>query len=162
MRYSAAHYRSERELSAFLGLFVLLVRLLIKWPLKLVLILLLLLLRRPSLALYLWGKGRVMMFIRDRSGAYDQTRWRQTRKPVYWRNKREMGGGEYFVCEVTGYASYDLGEFHVDHILPRSQWPLLAHNQGNLRLVRADVNIAKSDRLCGWSLFKYIFTKRIR
>lgn len=160
------YHQSQRQLDAWEGTLRRLVRLLIVWPLKLALILLLLLIDRKSLALYLWGRGWVMRKIAKRHKAtkamYNSTKWKKTRKPVYWRNKNQLGGGSEFVCEATGYRSTNLGDFHVDHQLSRADFPMIAYAQTNLRLVRADVNMAKRDKLCGWSLVKFIFRKRIR
>jgi len=156
-RYHAA----QRSLGAWEGFWRALWRLLIVWPLKITLILLLLLFRRKSLALWLWGKGRVMRWARVRSKAYNKKLWEQTRRPVYRRNKNDLGEGEYFVCEQTGYMSLDLGDFHVDHRLARSWFPFLAHKQWNLRLVRADVNMAKGDKLPIKCFLIFIFRGRL-
>lgn len=116
---------------------------------KLALILVLLLFGRGSLALYVWGRGRICSWIAwaydADPGMYRRQRWKDTRKPVYFRNKRAFGG--VFGCEVTAYTSPDLGEFHVDHNLSRAGFPMLAYEQSNLRLVRDKVNMAKSDNL---------------
>jgi len=153
---------AEKDADAFLGLIIVILR----FGFKLVAIPLLLIMGRKSLALYLWGRGRIMRWVAKRQGAtsamYRSKRWKQTRKKVYWRNKCELGEGEYFVCEETGQPSFSLANMHVDHRLSRADWPYLAYDTDNLRLVRDHVNMAKSDKLCGWSLVKFVFRKRIR
>lgn len=128
----------------------------VRFVAKLFLIGVLLLLGRGSLALYVWGRGRLCRWIARLydadPGMYRRQRWKDTRKLVYFRNKRENRG--VFACEATGYRSNDLGLFHVDHVLSRSAFPMLAYELWNLRLVRDRVNIKKSDDL---SVFDFIW-----
>ncbi len=159
----ATRFMTREGERASLGFIVLLVKILIFFGLKLPLIILLLLFGRKSLALFLWGKGRIMTWIAKRNdadpGMYRRERWKRfTRAKVYERNQRENDG--YFRCEVTGVRSTSLAGFHVDHRLSRSHWPLLAYNQDNLRLVTAKVNMKKSDNLHWWSFLKFIVLKR--
>lgn len=132
--------------------------------LKLLFIIVLCLFGRPSLALYVWGKGRLCSFIAKLydadPGMYRRERWKNTRKIVYARNKQmNRAGSRTFVCEASGYQSDDLGEFHVDHILSRSQFPMLAYRLDNLRLIRDKINVRKSDKLSVWAFIKFCFSK---
>lgn len=154
--------------------YLFLIKILFWIPIKILLIILLVLIWRPSLALYLWAgrnrRSKVRNFIARRVGAspamYRGDRWREVRKIVYARNKsiaaQKLGTDRYFLCEATGFYSDDLKDFHVDHIMPRGLWPLLAYDPKNLRLVRAQYNVQKSDRVYGLKLIKFILLKRIR
>ena len=118
------------------------------FTIKIPLILVLLLIGRWSLALWLWGRGRVCRWVARLydadPGMYRRDRWKRTRIPVYLRSKDASGR---FVCAVSGYTSDNLGEFHVDHRLSRAGFPMLAYAQWNLRLVRDKINVRKSDNL---------------
>jgi len=142
-------YRRQTSLDPAGGAFLSAVYWLVQFPLTVVLALVLLLFGRASLALFLIGKGRILRFVAwmvdADPGMYQRPRWRQTRIPIYMRNKRANGGT--FRCEATGMQSDDLGLFAVDHRLSRSRWPLLAYDQKNLRLVCKDYNRRKSDKL---------------
>lgn len=152
--------KAERDGDVYLGVFAWLA----KTAFRIVMIPLLLMMGRPSLALFLWGPGWVLSVITVKADAdsnmYRRKRWREARKPVYHRNKNDLGGGTHFVCEATGYRSTDLGDFHVDHYLPRSRFPLLAYDQSNLRLIKDKVNIDKSDALHAWPLVRFFFMRR--
>lgn len=89
---------------------------------------------------------------------YSRRRWKETRKPVYYRHKDRSGS---FWCAVTGYRSRDLGEFHVDHLLSRAGFPMLAYKQWNLRLVRDTVNMKKSDNLDVWAFIVFAVRGRL-
>lgn len=129
---------------------------------RLLLIVLLLLGARGSLALHLWGRGRLCKWIAHLydadPGMYRRDRWKRTRKQVYWRN---VDNG-VFTCEATGFRSTDLGKFHVDHILSRAGFPMLAYRLDNLRLVRDRVNVAKKDRLPVWFFLRFMITNKVR
>jgi len=152
--------QAERDGDWLVGLLVLLVR----FFFKLIVVPLLLIMFRPSLALFVLGSKKVVVLVAAMTdadpGMYKRKRWRKTRKPVYWRNKNNLGNGDYFVCEATGYKSYDLSEFHCDHYLPRLWFPLLAYDQSNLRLVRDKVNIDKGAALHAWPLLRFFFMRK--
>jgi hypothetical protein len=157
---------AARDSDVAVGLFAMLVRLLIFGTCNLVLIVLCLIFCRPSLALALWGPGMVMSFVAGLtdadSGMYRRDRWKAVRRQVYARNIHGLGQGRWFVCEATGERRSSLAGMHVDHKLARSRWPLLAYRLDNLRLVCDHVNIEKSDKLCGWSLIRFVLTKKVR
>ncbi len=145
------------------GLFVVMFKATTFFLIKIPFIILLLIFGRKSLALYLWGKGRIMTWIAKRNdadpGMYRRPRWKKnTRAQVYARVEKANGG--YFKCDVSGIKSTSLVGFHVDHKLPRSQWPYLAYEQWNLRLVTARINRNKSDDVHWWFLVKFVFMKR--
>lgn len=141
----------------------LLFRVILFFPVKIPLILLLLLFGRGSLALHLWGRGwlnKKIAYLYDADpGMYKRRRWKETRKPVYWRNKRANKG--VFRCEITGFKSSNLKQFHVDHRLSRAGFPMLAYEQWNLQLVRDRVNIKKSDKLSIGCFIRFAIFKRI-
>lgn len=49
-------------------------------------------------------------------------------------------------CECCGATAKSGAELHIDHILPRSKWPDLALDKGNLQVLCAACNIGKSNR----------------
>lgn len=141
------------------------IQLLVFLCIKIPSIVILLLCGRPSLALYLWGPGWVctkVAYLYDADNRlYSRERWKITRKIIYARN-RQANGGNCWACEVTGHKVHSLEGMAVDHILPRSRWPMLAYDPNNLRLIKAKINRRKSDKLPVWFFIRFAFTKRVQ
>lgn len=85
---------------------------------------------------HLQGQVRMRKFYTD-SEFYSSTKWKELRFIAL-----QQSGGR---CTLCGASAHDGVQLHVDHIKPRSKYPHLAYDLGNLQILCSDCNLGKSN-----------------